>query len=387
MSLGKILVVDDEQALRRLITIGLEREGFDVSAARDGVEGLEMAKKLTPDIIISDLMMPRMNGTELCRRVRADASLTDTFFIMLTAKARVEDRIEGLQTGADDYVTKPFDPKELVARVNSNMRVRKLQQELRALSELKDEFLGIAAHDLRTPLTIINGWCDILINNMLGQLSGEQREAAENIHDQAQMMLSLINDLLDISKIESGKLDLTLESRDIKETLKCHGKVHSILAQNKGISIVIDAPDDLPKIWIDAEKIDQVLNNLVSNAIKFSRSGAQITISARPVDNTLEVSVADTGQGIAPEELDRLFQRFSQTSTRATGGEQGSGLGLAIAKKIVEMHSGSIWVESEQGVGSRFTFSLPIEKRKPSADGSENNAENDSEKKIVDQEG
>jgi len=363
MTQGKILVVDDQESIRKLVALHLRKQGYDVSTAADGREGLKVAAQERPDIIISDLMMPGLDGNEFCRAVKADKQMRETFFIMLTAKSRVEDKLEGFGSGADDYMVKPFNHHELLARIASAMRIRLMQKELRALNQLKDEFLGMAAHDMRTPLTVIKGWCDLFSEKLLGELDEEQKEAIDGINQQAAFMLRLINDLLDVAKIEAGKLELAPSYQNVSNIILECLRTQSLVALKKQITLVNKVPADLPPAWVDPERIRQVLGNLLSNAFKFSQEGATVTVSAVKNGDFVEVSVADTGVGIPPEDVAKMFEKFAQISSRPTNGEKGTGLGLAIVRKIVELHGGRVWVKSKVGEGSTFTFSVPTTKR------------------------
>lgn len=363
MTQGKILVVDDQESIRKLVALHLRKEGYDVCTACDGREGLKLVPEQHPDIIISDLMMPGLDGIEFCRRVKADKQMREIFFIMLTAKSRIEDKLEGFGSGADDYMVKPFNHHELIARVASAMRIRILQKELRVLNQLKDEFLGMAAHDMRTPLTVIKGWCDLFSEKLLGDLNEEQREAIDGVNQQATLMLHLINDLLDVAKIEAGKVQLALGYHNISDIIAECLRSQSLVALKKQIILVNRVPSDLPLVWIDSERIGQVLGNLLSNAFKFSPEGATVTVSAVRNGDFVEVSVADTGVGIPPQDVEKMFEKFAQVSSRATCGEKGTGLGLAIVRKIVELHGGRVWVKSKVGEGSTFTFLVPVTKR------------------------
>jgi DNA-binding response OmpR family regulator len=270
MSEGRVLVVDDQQSIRKLVTMHLSKAGYEAFDAVDGNDGLSKSAELAPDVIISDLMMPGMDGIELCKRMKADPKLREIFFIMLTAKSRTEDKIKGFGSGADDYMTKPFNHQELLARIQSAMRIRNLQKELGKLSELKDELLGIAAHDLRTPLTVIKGWCDLFNEGMLGELSTEQREAIDGVTQQVKLMLNLINDLLDVAKIESGRVQLSFGMHRIDTMIEQHKQAYSLVASKKKISLMTESEENLPRVPFDKERISQVLNNLLSNAFKFS---------------------------------------------------------------------------------------------------------------------
>ncbi len=243
------------------------------------------------------------------------------------------------------------------------------QQELRArerleeLNKLKDDFLAIASHDLRSPLTAILGASELLLHEsfMETPLTSEQQELVETIFLMGKQQLHYVNDLLDLAKIESGKLELNLTRTHLQFVgQQCYQNL-KVLADQKNIEVNFIAEPDLPKISIDVPKVGQVLNNLLGNAIKFTRSGGKVTISIEQEnDDFLRISVTDTGEGIKPEYLKILFDKFQQVKSVGTGGERGTGLGLSICKNLVELHKGKIWVESRVGFGSTFSFTLPI---------------------------
>lgn len=242
------------------------------------------------------------------------------------------------------------------------LRTREVQAQAAKIAELhqqKDQLLGMVAHDLRTPLTGLVGFAEI------AQVDFETGSAAlaedlQVIRSTALEMGELLSDLLDVSKIEAGKLRICPQDIDVAKLLAEQRRRYELWAQQKGIGFRLDLRGPLPRVQADPRRLQQVLNNLVSNAVKFSSKGGTITLLARDQGDRLELSVADTGVGIDPADMDKVFGRFEQTSAQPTAGERGSGLGLAIAKKLVELHGGQIWVESKRGVGSKFSFSIPI---------------------------
>jgi two-component system, sensor histidine kinase and response regulator len=236
---------------------------------------------------------------------------------------------------------------------------RKVDERTADLNEL----LGMAAHDLRTPLTVIHGYAQMLVMAAEQGMFETERglDDLRAIERTALDMTNLLNDLLDAQKIEAGKIKIAPEKTDIRELIRDAYNLNSLWAQTKKINLRHDVSKDLEPVRLDRKRISQVLNNLVSNAIKFSREGDTITIEAHRDGTELEVSVKDTGQGISPDDLSRLFQKFEQGGTKATKGEKGTGLGLAIAKKLVELHGGRISVTSKLGSGSRFAFTIPLE--------------------------
>lgn len=260
--------------------------------------------------------------------------------------------------------------KEEILRWNAELeqKVEERTEEIKAqgerISELahqKDELLGMVAHDLRTPLTGLLGFAEIAIS---GLESGAKRERLRDdldvIRQTAVEMNELLSDLLDVSKIEAGKIEIEKSPTDMPMLLRELSRRYAMWTESKGMSLRVDVEPGLPLVPLDVRRVSQVLNNLVSNGVKFSENGDVLTIAVRRSGDIAEVSVTDTGQGMKPEDVQKLFARFEQASSVATRGERGSGLGLAIARKLVEMHGGKIWVESKKGVGSRFAFTLPL---------------------------
>ncbi len=242
---------------------------------------------------------------------------------------------------------------------NLNRELHKSNAELVKLNDLKNQLLGTAAHDLRNPIGAIQSLSDFLLEEAADSMSPEHCQFISLIHSSSRFMLSLLDDLLDIAKIEAGKLDLTLAPTDMIDLVKRNVDINQILAGKKKIRIQLHCYERLSPIAVDSLKIEQVLNNLISNAIKFSPAQTVVTVSVVQSGNHITVSVADQGQGIPKEEMNKLFEPFSKTSVHSTGGEKSTGLGLAIARKIVLGHLGKIWVQSEVGQGTTFFFSLP----------------------------
>ena len=233
-------------------------------------------------------------------------------------------------------------------------------QQLLELNEIKNKFLGMATHDLRSPLSTIKGYLELFLTDALGELTADQREVMNDMNQTSDIMLGLINDLLDVTAIETGNLQLKRQPTKPDEFLHAFQTSLRVLANAKSIEIMLDLPISLPVLQIDQARIKQVLTNLITNAVKYSFSRTIILLSARIFENEVWISVKDQGQGIPVEEMKNLFKDFSRTSVKPTAGEKSIGLGLAISRRIVEAHGGIIWVDSEIGKGSTFTFSLPI---------------------------
>lgn len=244
---------------------------------------------------------------------------------------------------------------------NLGRELQKKNAELVKLNDLKNQFLGMAAHDLRNPISVILTYSDFLLEETSEALGEEHRQFLTTIRKSSDFMLSMLNDLLDITKIESGQLDLDLEPADLVALIDHNVTLNRVLAVKKSIQIRFQHDVDLPPTPLDRGKIDQVLNNLISNAVKFSAPGTTVVVRAFRSDGQATVSVKDEGPGIPDAERQKLFQPFSRTSVQSTGGEKSTGLGLAIVKKIILGHRGKIWVESGMGIGSTFYFTLPLE--------------------------
>lgn len=250
--------------------------------------------------------------------------------------------------------------EELNRQLNeSNRELNEANAKLRELAELREEFLALTTHDLRSPLTVISGVISFFTSGRLGELSPEQKNMVTMMERNTQNLIELVNDLLDASKLESGTMRLDASRFDLRGLLDELRDAMEPLAKEKGIELVETIPADLPQVEADRAKIRRVLQNLLSNALKFTPKGGRVEFSAGQRDGRILVSVSDTGVGIAPEDVDRLFDKYEQARSRATRGEKGTGLGLYITKQLVELHGSEIKVESEVGKGSTFSFTLP----------------------------
>ncbi|MEI7490724.1 MAG: HAMP domain-containing sensor histidine kinase [Bacteroidota bacterium] len=270
----------------------------------------------------------------------------------------------GEETGVSFYEELSRLNNELV---NMQRELAKKNRDLARLSKLKDQFLGIAAHDLRSPIGVILGYSELLLDQDIKTNPSDQADLLQRIHKTGHFMLGLVNDLLDIANIESGKLELNLSEQDLTEVIGETIRMNEMFARAKSIKVKFENPGKRLKIYIDRPKIEQVLTNLLTNSIKYSFPKSKITISIESSPQKVRVSVNDQGQGIKEEELGKLFKPFQKTSTRSTNGEKSTGLGLLIVKKIVEAHKGEIGVTSKFGVGSEFFFTLPLKPPEPSA--------------------
>ena len=248
----------------------------------------------------------------------------------------------------------------LAANVNRmNDELRRLYGELETASRHKSEFLANMSHELRTPLNAIIGFSQVLRQRMFGEINEKQEEYLDDILSSGNHLLSLINDVLDLSKVEAGQVELEVASFSLREALERGVVMVRERAADSGVGLSLELPTDVDIVEGDERRLRQVVFNLLSNAVKFTPAGGSVDVATERVGEEVQVSVTDTGPGIAPEDQERIFEEFQQTDVGVTERE-GTGLGLALSRRLVELHGGRIWVESEPGRGSRFVFTLPL---------------------------
>ncbi len=360
------MVVDDDRLNRRILTGILRPEGFEVVEAESGEKALELYAERPPDLILLDVVLPGLNGFETCRQLRARHGDEAAPVIFITAKGESADVVEGLSAGGVDYLPKPIRAREALARIRAHLQIRALLAEQRRLVDqlskanaAKNKFLGMAAHDLRNPLASIRGLAEFLRDGALGPLTPDQRDLASTIHSASQDMLQLVNELLDVAVIEAGELKLAPERSDLAPLVEKAVHLANIDAARKQTQIVLTAVARPAVATVDPHKIHQVVDNLLTNAVKFSPPGSSIKVELQPVPGGLAIAVTDQGPGIPDSERDRLFKDFGRTSVLPTGGEKSTGLGLAICRKIVEAHHGTIVAENLPTGGCVFRVTLP----------------------------
>jgi signal transduction histidine kinase len=276
--------------------------------------------------------------------------------------------IEELQQQNRDFVAvlaeleeKREELEQLNRQLNeTNRELNEANAKLRELADMKEEFLALTTHDLRSPLTVISGVISFFTSGRLGKLSPEQQNMVAMMERNAQSLIELVNDLLDASKLESGALRLDIASIDLGGLVDEVRETMEPMAREKGITMEEHLGHELPPVEADRPKLRRIIVNLLSNAVKFTGKGGTVQLKAEPIGDQVRISISDTGVGIAPEDVERLFDKYEQARSRATRGEKGTGLGLYITKQLVELHGGEIKVTSEVGRGSTFSFTLPI---------------------------
>lgn len=364
---GSVLMVDDEEQNRELLRDLLEVRGYQVTEAEDGEQALQKVAEIPPDVILLDLMMPGLDGFEVCRRIKGDPQTAHIPILLVTALHERNVRLAGIGAGANDFLTKPIDTQDVILRVRNAVQVKRLfdqlqeaNRQLEAASRHKSQFLANASHELRTPLTAIKGFVDNMIDGLTGPLNEKQTRYLTRTKSNVDRLARLINDLLDLSRIEAGRIDLKPTHLPLVTLIKEVAESLRPVADEKLLSLEVSCLDHSVTAWADRDKVTQVLMNLIGNAVKFTPSQGKVTVAVqRNGHEWVQISVADTGPGIPAEEANKIFDMFYQAAEVGQQKPKGTGLGLAISKSLVEMHGGEIWVESEVGRGSLFSFTLP----------------------------
>jgi signal transduction histidine kinase len=377
MKQKKILIVDDEDKNIKLIKGILAAERYQVYEALNGEEALKQVAENDPDLILLDIMMPGMDGFEVCKRLKQDETTRMIPIVMVTALNEKEHSIRAMKVGADDFLTKPVDHTELQVRVKSLLRIKSYHdsliasnqeiseknEKLQALEKRKEELTHMIIHDLRTPLMVISANLELLQMNR-ESFSEKQLHKLETSFKSCEEINQLIQSLLDTHKMEEGKLKP--EKEEIAPFVLADEVVGQLAAQAeaKHISLSLARSNGTPAICVDATLIKRVLTNLITNAMRHTPEGGSVDVGIDLLTEKggLCFSVKDNGNGLAPEYHEKIFNKFEQISLKEAGVIAGSsGLGLAFCKMAVEAHGGTIWVESEgEGKGANFCFILPL---------------------------
>ena len=363
----KILLVDDDRLNIRILRSMLQNEGYVLAEADSAESALVLYDDFQPDLVLLDVLLPGMTGFDACRELRKRHSAKAAPVMFITAKQEAEDVVEGFSAGGVDYVMKPFRQKEVVARIRTHLQIRLLSErqstlvdQLSRANAAKNKFLGMAAHDLRNPLASIRGLAEFLRDGTVGELTTDQLELINLIHQASQNMVSLVNDLLDVATIEAGELRLMIAPVALADVIEKSVAMNAREAARKKTAILFEQCEATPVLNLDADKIRQVVDNLLSNAVKYSPPGSTVRVGLRALPlGAHAVTVRDQGKGIPEGERDRLFKDFSRLSVQPTGGEKSTGLGLAICRKIVDAHGGSIVAENLPAGGCEFRVTLP----------------------------
>ncbi len=354
----KILIVDDVPKNIQVAANILQQEGYQMAFAQNGKAAISQVQSNRFDLILLDIMMPGMDGFEVCRQLRENPETRNIPIIFLTAKTDAESILKGFEVGAVDYVTKPFNGSELSARVKTHLSLKRAQEDLLEANATKDKFFSIIAHDLKNPFNALIGLSKLLLNNYDGFNDVKRKDFVQMIHRSSEQGFKLLENLLDWSRMQTGKMEWQPHEIDLNIYAFENISLLNAAAENKNIRLSsLIAKDTM--VYADANMIRMVIRNLLSNAIKFTPEGGEVTISSRQTDGYEEVTVSDTGIGMSEEDIGKLFRIDVHHSSPGTADEQGTGLGLILCKEFVEKNGGKIWVKSEVGKWSEFKFSAP----------------------------
>ncbi len=369
---SKVLMVDDTPANIDVLRKVLINEGYQLFFANNGEKAIKIANQALPDLILLDVMMPGINGFEVCRNLKQNDVTRDIPIIFLTAKNQPEDVKEGFEIGAADYIYKPFRHEEVCVRVRNHLQTCVLMRQMEeariaanVANQSKSVFLANMSHELRTPLNGILGYTQIFQFDEL--LNNEQKQGIEVIHQCGQYLLTLINDILDLSRIETGQMKLYPKDFHLEILLQNIIEIFKIQAKQKQLTLNYQQIGKFPyAVHGDEKRLRQIIINLLSNAVKFTKQG-WINIKVEYCDNKIRLQVTDTGSGIASEEIYKIFQPFEQLG-EVFYKPEGSGLGLSITKTLVEMMEGKLYATSILEQGSIFSTILKLPPTLPNKD-------------------
>jgi two-component system sensor histidine kinase/response regulator len=356
-----IFIVDDVPGNLQVLIHILKQEEYRIAAAGNGHQALDMIPAARPDLVLLDIMMPGMDGYEVCRQLKTNPAAADIPIIFLTAKAETADIVKGFELGAVDYVTKPFNPAELLVRVKTHLELKFSREKLTDLIAARDKFFSIIAHDLRNPVQNLILSSELLRSSYDSFDEAERMDYIQGINNSANHISSLLETLLDWSRVQSGTMELYREKIDITSLAADNIDLLKENAVKKNITVSSQIPANT-YAFADKNMIGTVIRNLISNAVKFTNPGGEVKITAIPAStgNSIEITVSDNGIGIKEENIAGLFRIDVQKKTRGTAKEKGTGLGLLLCKEFIEKNKGSIKVVSTPGKGSDFTFTLPV---------------------------
>lgn len=355
-----ILVVDDREQNLQVIGATLAPFRYELLLATSGAQALERVEARRPDLILLDIMLPDIDGLEVCRRLKQHPANQNIPVIFLSAKTEKNLIVEALEAGAVDYVTKPFNKAELLSRVRSHLALREAQLRTEQILNERENFIATLAHDLRNPLSGAKFGLDLLIEKPEMKQPLAQK-VITNSHEGLTSALELLEDLLEDYAQASSIPTTNVESIDFCAKVQTVFRSYSERAARKGIDLILDCPDSKDShVLADRSGLRRVLDNLISNAIKFTEPGKRVRVDVDVSgEKTLLCSVCDEGPGISKKEQGSLFQKFTRLSAKPTGGEASTGLGLAIAFALVESMGGGLRCESEEGEGATFILTMP----------------------------
>jgi signal transduction histidine kinase len=357
--INKILIVDDVPQNIKVLGALLRQQGYAVEFALNGQEALNWMREDAFDIVLLDIMMPGMDGYEVCLHIKANPAWADVPVIFLTAKTDSDSIIKGLHAGAVDYISKPFNAEELLIRVNTHLTLVNQRRDLQELNLAHEKFFSILAHDLASPYHTLIGFTELLHRNYHTLSEDERLQYLELINEGAKNGHKLLSSLLEWARANMKKMSFNPQPVVLKNLVKTTAEFLQNSLNQKELNLQVFLQPDI-EVMADTEMLKIILRNLINNAIKFTPFGGSITVNARSWLNMAEIEIADSGVGIDNSLLDHLFKIDKQVSSCGTQGETGAGLGLVLCKDFITSHKGKIWVKSTPGQGSSFFFTIPL---------------------------
>lgn len=352
----KLLLIDDNPVNLQLLVELLENE-FEIFLTKEPIEALDLAKKILPDLILLDIYMPEKDGYQVLDEIKNDEDTKEIPVIFITAKNQAEDIVKGLQLGAVDYITKPFNLYEVQARVKRHIELKKAKEEILRITKIKEKFFSIIAHDLKSPISSFTTSLEILDEAFYEIVDSEKKEIIHSLVHTAKNLYNLLTNLLVWSQSQTKSIEFSPQITNIKENIDNQIELLDDILKKKNITIEKKYNDILA--IVDNKMYETIVRNLISNAIKYSNEGSKIIVEVIDDNNMITTTVQDFGVGMKEEDINNLFQINKVSSKLGTKGEKGTGLGLMLCKEFVEKHKGKIWVESEFGKGSKFIFTIP----------------------------
>ena len=361
-----VLVVDDIPKNIQLLGKILSGEGYQVAAQKEPEKVIDSARKFNPDIILLDVMMPGMDGFEVCRQIKKDDDLKEIPVIFITGKVEKTDIIEGLKSGGSDYVTKPFNTEELLARIETHLELKKSKDyikeqnlQLKSLNDTSNKILSVISHDIRSPVNAITGFSDMMLED-LEEVSDMDRskESLQFINSSARRISQLLENLVSWARLQSGHLEPNKEKFRIYDLVENEVMLLSAVAAAKNVELIYQDGDAMG--YGDRRMIETVVRNLLSNAIKFCNENDTVELLFSEDENSWRLTVKDSGVGMPEEVKMHLFDKDNRPTKSGTNNEKGTGLGLILCKDLIEMHDGKITVESEVGRGTTFKIEMPL---------------------------
>ncbi|MFP4330263.1 MAG: response regulator [Alkalispirochaetaceae bacterium] len=355
---ASILVVDDNPANLGVLYQFLSRAGYRVLAGQDGEAGLEMAEREQPDLILMDVMLPGEDGFSVCRKLQEREKTAPIPVIFVTALTQVEDKLAGFDAGGVDYITKPFQREEVLARIGAHLTIKKQAEELTRANASKDRFFSILAHDLRGPFGGLLNATELLATSAEAMSTDQVKEMAHTLHGSAKQTYDLLEKLLEWSRLQNNTIRPEPSQFSLALAVRETAEIYAGSLADKSIELHLD----LQELEIEADRymFETTVRNLLNNAVKFTPDGGRITVSSSRERDEAFISVSDTGIGMDEQTVSRLFDVGTTSRREGSRGESGSGLGLLLVGEYVEKNRGRIEVVSEEGSGSRFTFSVPL---------------------------